>query len=944
MNIKGKTFYGFLLLGVYMSVSLFLAFYHPKPDPKDIVIEAPESRFFMKEDVQSRQDYMHQLQADPKTGTIPPNIRQKELSFAKEVLAENIRDRFQFSQEGSEQNQASQLLDWKSIGPYNIGGRTRALALDVLDEQTILAGGVSGGMWRSTDSGESWTKTTTVDQLQSVTAITQNVKPGMENIWYYGTGELVGNSSRAVGAPFRGDGIFKSTDNGQSWELLPATSIDQPGSFLSPFQYIWDMTTNPNGADDEILAAVFGGIVRSTDGGATWSTVLGNDRLNLPPNSDLNQIPTVFYTDIHRTSSGVFYATLSSETNASSSLSPDAGIWRSTDGENWTRVLPFSIPVQRVEIGSSPSHPEIIYFLAALPNNRIQFLKLEEGGILENFSSNLPNGSDGIEAFDAQGSYNLIVKVHPNNPDIVYIGGTNLYRSTDGFSTSENTTWIGGYDPNSEDLNIYPNHHPDQHALTFLPSNPDVMFSANDGGVFVTENNRAEEVTYRSLNNGFITTQFYTGTFSRFEEDDFAFGGTQDNGSLLTFNSTPNEPNGLNVLGGDGGFTASTPFGIFYYMSFQNARIFRLSFQSNGELASFARVDPVGGGSNPSQPYLFVNPYVLDSKNANRMYLAGGDVIWYNRNLSQIPSGQQDRQILNWERLDETQLDQGVVSALQISTVPRNILYYGTSSGRLYKVFDANSSLRQVLEITDSAFPGNGYVNSIAVDPTDANRIMVAFSNYGVRSIFLSEDGGQSFIDVSGNLEENADGSGNGPSVRWVSIVPKMDGSYSYYAGTSTGLYSATSLAADATNWQQESPEGIGNAIVNMFDYRSVDGKAVVATHGNGMFTTEIPDALPDNPLIGTNQFTLDNIYPNPFSTIVTIKVSVPETQFFLFQVFDASGRLVKTAANGLAFTGENEFFWDGTNSQGQPVTDGVYVLRLTYQDQNIGAKVILRR
>ncbi len=947
MNIKGKTSYGFILLGVYMSVSLFMGFYQPKSGAKDIIIEAPESRFFMKEDVQSRQDYMHQIQADPKTGTIPPNIRQKELSFAKEVLAENIRDRFQFSQEDSEQQQVSQLLDWKSIGPYNIGGRTRALALDVLNEQIILAGGVSGGMWRSTDSGESWTKTTTVDQLQSVTAITQNVKPGMENIWYYGTGELVGNSSRAAGAPFRGDGIFKSTNNGQSWELLPATSINQPGSFTSPFQYIWDITTNPNGGDDEILAAVFGGIVRSTDGGATWTTVLGDDRLNLPANSDLNEIPTIFYTDIHRTSSGVFYATLSSETSDNVLLSTKAGVWRSEDGEQWTRIASFvNLPTQRVEIGSSPSRPEIVYFLAAIRDGRTGLFRFEEGGQFEDLSTNLPNGSNGIEQLDTQNSYNLVIEVHPNNPDIVYVGGTNLYRSTDGFQSQNNTTWIGGYDPEAENVELYENHHPDQHAIVFLPSNQDVMYTANDGGIFVTNNNRAQQVSYRSLNNGFITTQFYSATFSRFVQDDFVFGGTQDNGSLLTFNNDALQANGINVLGGDGGYTGSTPFGIYYYMSFQNARIFRLTLNKSGEITTFARVDPVGGGSNPSQPYLFINPFVLDPNNANRMYLAGGDFVWYNRNLSQIPAGQQQAQSLNWERIDQTQLreNEGVVSALQISTSPRNILIYGTSRGSLFKVFNANSSLRETFEITSSGFPNEGYVSSIAIDPTNANRIMVAFSNYGVRSIFLSEDGGQNFIDVSGNLEENADGTGNGPSVRWVNIVPKSEGGVEYFAGTSTGLYSALLVDGERTNWQQESPNGIGNSVVSMMDFRRVDGKAVVATHGNGLYTTTIPSVFEDSDLIAADEFSIDNIYPNPFSKDVTVKISVPQTQFILFRVYDTSGKLVKTVANALAFTGENEFFWDGTNVNGHPVSDGIYVVRITYLDQNLGAKVILRR
>src|SRR5205085_2277462 len=105
---------------------------------------------------------------------------------------------------------------WQWRGPYNIGGRTLALAADIAGEDTLLAGGVSGGLWRSTNGGTSWTRTTTLSQLPSVSSIVQDVRPGKTNNWYYGTGELVGASPSAGGAYYDGDGIFKSTDNGHT--------------------------------------------------------------------------------------------------------------------------------------------------------------------------------------------------------------------------------------------------------------------------------------------------------------------------------------------------------------------------------------------------------------------------------------------------------------------------------------------------------------------------------------------------------------------------------------------------------------------------------------------------------------------------------------------------------------------------------------------------------
>ena len=141
-----------------------------------------------------------------------------------------------------------------------------------------------------------------------------------------------------------------------------------------------------------------------------------------------------------------------------------------------------------------------------------------------------------------------------------------------------------GYNP--ENFNEpYPNHHPDQHVLAFVPSNPNRMLSANDGGLFLTENNLDAEVSYQNLNNGFITTQFYTTAISQFPEENLVFGGTQDNGSIVTVNQPIfDNNNSIRLLGGDGGFAATTPFGFYYYLSFQNARIFRLTLNENSQI------------------------------------------------------------------------------------------------------------------------------------------------------------------------------------------------------------------------------------------------------------------------------------------------------------------------------------------------------------------------
>jgi hypothetical protein len=148
---------------------------------------------------------------DPATGKIPAGIVKRELDFARHLPKDQDYLR-------------NHSATWMNRGPYYVGGRTRAFAVDVDNENILLAGAVSGGMWRSTDQGKSWIKITPADQLLSVSCITQDKRIGKTNTWYYGTGESYGNSASASGAYFYGNGIWKSTDNGLTWNILPATS------------------------------------------------------------------------------------------------------------------------------------------------------------------------------------------------------------------------------------------------------------------------------------------------------------------------------------------------------------------------------------------------------------------------------------------------------------------------------------------------------------------------------------------------------------------------------------------------------------------------------------------------------------------------------------------------------------------------------------------------
>jgi len=326
------------------------------------------------------------------------------------------------------------------------------------------------------------------------------------------------------------------------------------------------------------------------------------------------------------------------------------------------------------------------------------------------------------------------------------------------------------------------------------------------------------------------------------------------------------------------------------------------------------------------------------------MFYAGGDFIWRNKNLSQIPSGDQSKTSVNWDRLDRTSLEFGSVSALETSTIPENILYYGSSDGKLFKVLNAHSDEYEVAEITSDLFPLGAYINAIAVNPTDGDELVVVFSNYQVLSVFRSRDAGSSFESISGNLEDDPMGTGAGPSVRWAEIVPKISGEIDYYLATSIGLFSATFVDGDNTIWNQEGAATIGNVPVNMLDYRRSDGKVVAATHGNGLYSSRIDGVLPERVAPNNSKLTVQSAFPNPFVSDIAINFNVPETDFIRIRVYDTRGRVIKTIASGLGFKGENEIFWDATDVSNSSVPAGVYIIRIEYRDQIEALKVICSR
>lgn len=840
-------------------------------------------------DAEERMQYELERLRDPATGRIPDFARQQELAFAATLPS----DRFWVT------SRSGTPVNFTNRGPVNVGGRTRAFGVDIENENRLLAGSCSGGMWLSTDAGKSWNMTTALSQLRNATCLVQDKRPGHHKVWYHGSGEAYGASASgsASGSYYLGDGLFKSIDNGETWTSVASTASNSANTFTSNWQLVWNVTMDPSAPDsvDIIYAATNGKIMRSANSGSTWTAVRSGNS---------------YFTDVAVTNSGVAYATLSSDGS-------QKGIWRSTDGINWVNILPQNFPTsyKRIVIGIDPNNKDNVYFLAFTPgfgkkttnylgeaeyNSLYKYTYLkgngaDTGGVWLDLSANLPASGGPFDKWNVQGSYDMVVAVKPGDSNTVFIGGTNLYRSTTAFSDSTHTQYIGGYEQFGTLPTIlsYENHHPDQHGVAFSPTNPNILFSYNDGGVFKTKNNTAPTVVWESLNNGYTTSMFYAVAIDHASKNNpVIIAGAQDNGSWFTKSANTSQP-WVTPRGGDGSFCAIADFRSMYYFSIQNAKMMKTVLDTNGTKTSFQRIDPIGL-KNPK----FINPFILDPNNNNIMYLAGGKYLWKNSNLSGIPlNNGWDSISTNWVKwADSVPTANSRISAIEVCQTPQNQVYYGTDNRKLYRIDNADSGTPKAKEITSISpgppFPSGANISSIAADPNDGNKVLVSFSNYNVYSLFYSENGGTNWAVAGGNLEPK---DGSGPSVRWVKILPVADGTI-YLCATSTGLYATKQLDGFNTVWIQQGSNSIGNSVCDMIDTRVSDGLVVVATHANGIFSanyTTVEDLVHSESIPAQNiHFT---VFPNPAVNQLNLSFEVPIKEPITAEIWDGCGRIVSS-------------------------------------------------
>lgn len=805
----------------------------------------------------ARYEYFFRMVRDPATNSIPKNIRARELNHARRMPTLLEINRQLKAKEPSVQ--VAEGFDWQLAGPQAVGGRTRALDIDQRNSNIVIAGGVSGGIWKSTNGGDTWTLHTPNAENFSVTSLTQD--PTEPDTWYYSSGEFLGSSASASGASYYGTGVFKSTDNGDSWLRISSTADDNT-QFDSQFDYISRIVISP--ATGTVFIASNGlGVFRSPDGNTYDDLTLGG-------------FGEHFYADVAIAGDGTLAGVLSSSDAGVTPNNP--GVFVSTDdGQSWTEITPSTFPAghDRSVITFAPSDPNVMYVFTQKSgddtNQGISFHRIDISGGLpgssQDRSANLPDFGGSVGGVNTQVGYNMTVTVKPDDPDFVTVGATNLFRSRDGFATApadnnsieKDKFWIGGY-AKANNVSQYPNQHPDQHVQIYDPANPDRLWTGHDGGLSVTDDVNAQSVSWTDRNNGYIVTQFYDASIPEEDPNDTngqknirLMGGTQDNGTpFFRFNGPQtNPPPSFDISSGDGGFSFFTE--SFIFVSNQNGIVRRWNTTAGGDIDNpFAFVHPI-----QTSDALFINPYAIDPNDETIMYYPGSNNLFRNTSVDDINNQNSSGTSQGWEEVTSAALPAGyIISTLEVSTLPANTLYYAGSAGSQPPVInrlDNASSNQTPTPISIPNAPAGAYVHDIAVNPANGNDVLVVMSNYNIVGLYHTTNGGTSWTAVEGNLTGTNDPESTdpGPSLRAATIVPSESGPI-YLLATSTGVYGSQNLDGQNTQWGREAVNQLGFSVIEDIDSRFSNGDVAVGSHGRGMFLGTFRGTViaPDNPRI----------------------------------------------------------------------------------------------
>ncbi len=509
----------------------------------------------------------------------PDEAMEEEIAMRSEIgkpMAYKQNWRFE-AQKIARENTYSPLdksaaLNWVERGPGNYGGRTRSIIVHPANSNIWWAGAVGGGIWKTTDAGATWVVKT--DDMPIISVSCMAICTSQPDILYAGTGEGFYNGDAIIG-----DGLFKSTDGGETWQQVASTISN------SNFRYVNRIVVDPDDPDF-LVVATKSGVYRSTNGGSSWTETFNNS-------NNVQQIvanPERFNSQ--------FIAVNSS------------GIYKSTNGgQTWTYVSDEISGMGRIEMAIAPTDTNIVY---AAPVNSdyglLGFFRSADGGDSWTDYGNSTNWLGG------QGWYDNALVVSPLDANYIYVGGINIFRvriNGTSMSVTQLTEWYTG--------SSYPYVHADQHALVTLKTSGSnfSILAGNDGGVHYSAD---KGVNWTELNNNYNVTQYYDA--DRSPGANAFVAGAQDNGTHRSPTDPDNTSSWDRVIGGDGFDCAwdksnsSVVYGTLYYTKIYKSTDggYNYNYVNNGMPES----------------NIFHTPLAMDPNNSNKLFTAGDNntVYW----------------------------------------------------------------------------------------------------------------------------------------------------------------------------------------------------------------------------------------------------------------------------------------------------------------------------
>lgn len=627
-----------------------------------------------------------------------------------------------------------EALVFRNIGPAINGGRIADIDIHPTNRNIRYVAVGSGGVWKTENAGTTWQPIFDGESSYSIGSVV--IDPSNPATVWVGTGEDVGG--RHVGF---GDGVYKSTDGGRTWRNMGLRNSEHISTMLvhpEQSEVVWVSAQGP-------LWTPGGerGLYKTTDGGATWRRVLGED-----PWTGVTDIvmdprdPDVLYAatwDRHRTVAAYMGG------------GPGSGIHKSTDGgETWTKLttgLPSS-NLGKIGLAISPQNPDIVY--AAIELDR------RSGGLYgsTNRGGSWTKMSDAVSGGTGPHYYQELY-ASPHRFGRLYLVSSRTLISDD-----HGTTFRG--------MNL-DGKHSDDHAIAFQQDDPDYLIVGSDGGLYETFDDMA---TWRFVRN-LPVMQYYKISVDDAEPFYFVYGGTQDNGSNGGPSRTANEHGIRNAdwfktLGADGHGSATEPGNPnIIYGEFQQGVLFRVD-RITGESVL---IQPQAREGEPFERYNWDAPIEVSPHSPTRIYFASYRV-WRtdDRGDSWTPiSGDLTRsqerielpimgRVQSWDNPWDVSAmsNYNTITSLAESPVQEGLIYAGTDDGLLQVTEDGGTTWRRI-ELSDiRGVPATAFVNDIEADLHDASTVYVALDNhkYGDFRPYLikSTDRGRSWRSIADNL------------------------------------------------------------------------------------------------------------------------------------------------------------------------------------------------